>query len=73
MPAPRSVGEVTDLPFSFALPGGGAPDPNDPRQLAQLLAQLQQLALTHGPGDASVLELGDVRGGLHLPAVGYRR
>jgi putative hydrolase len=34
---------VPDVPFGFALPGSGAPDPNDPAQMQQFLGQLQQL------------------------------
>jgi putative hydrolase len=34
---------VPDVPFGFGLPGGAAPDPNDPAQMQQFLGQLQQL------------------------------
>ena len=36
-------GLVPDIPFGFALPGGSAPDPSDPAQMQQFLAQLQHL------------------------------
>jgi putative hydrolase len=44
---------VPDTPFGFALPGGQPPDPNDPQQMQQFLAGLQQLmsaAQTGGGG-----------------------
>ncbi|WP_246002269.1 zinc-dependent metalloprotease [Allorhizocola rhizosphaerae] len=34
---------MPDTPFGFALPGGQPPDPNDPQQMQQFLAGLQQL------------------------------
>ena len=34
------------MPFGFSLPGGAAPDPNDPAQMQQFLGQLQQLFTT---------------------------
>jgi putative hydrolase len=43
---------VPDTPFGFALPGG-SPDPNDPQQMQQFLAQLQQL-LTSSAGGGPV-------------------
>lgn len=43
---------VPEIPFGFGLPGG-QPDPNDPRQMQQFLAGLQQMlaqsAATDGP------------------------
>jgi putative hydrolase len=36
------VESVTDVPFGFALPGG-VPDPNDPAQVRQFMAQLQMM------------------------------
>ena len=36
------------MPFGFGLPGGAAPDPNDPAQMQQFLGQLQQLFSTTG-------------------------
>ena len=39
-----------DTPFGFGLPGGDAPDPNDPRQMQQFINQLQQLFATPGGG-----------------------
>ncbi len=41
---------MTDTPFGFALPGGGAPDPNDPAQMQQFMAQLQMLLNNSGTG-----------------------
>jgi putative hydrolase len=41
---------VPDIPFGFALPGGQGPDPSDPRQMQQFLAQLQQMLATPGAG-----------------------
>ncbi len=38
------------MPFGFGLPGGAAPDPNDPAQMQQFLGQLQQLFTTAGEG-----------------------
>jgi putative hydrolase len=46
----RTVGKVPDIPFGFALPGGEPPDPNDPQQMQQFLAQLQQLLAVPGSG-----------------------
>jgi putative hydrolase len=39
-----------DIPFGFGLPGGDAPDPNDPRQMQQFINQLQSLFATPGGG-----------------------
>ena len=39
-----------DIPFGFGLPGGDAPDPNDPRQMQQFLNQLQSLFAPSGSG-----------------------
>jgi putative hydrolase len=44
---------VPEIPFGFALPGGEPPDPNDPQQMQQFLAQLQQLLAT-APGEGPV-------------------
>jgi putative hydrolase len=41
---------VPDIPFGFALPGAQPPDPNDPQQMQQFMAQLQQLLATPGSG-----------------------
>ncbi|HEY0699297.1 MAG TPA: zinc-dependent metalloprotease [Micromonospora sp.] len=41
---------MPDIPFGFALPGGQPPDPNDPQQMQQLMAQLQQLLAAPGSG-----------------------
>ncbi|MEN3305076.1 MAG: hypothetical protein V7603_1278 [Micromonosporaceae bacterium] len=41
---------MPDTPFGFALPGGAAPDPNDPAQVQQFLGQLQQLFTSGGDG-----------------------
>lgn len=49
----RTLEHVPDTPFGFALPGGQPPDPNDPQQIQQFLAGLQQLmaaAQTGGGG-----------------------
>jgi putative hydrolase len=39
---------VPDNPFGFAMPGDQPPDPTDPQQMQQLLAQLQQLLASPG-------------------------
>jgi putative hydrolase len=39
----RTFEHVPDTPFGFALPGGQPPDPNDPQQMQQFIAGLQQL------------------------------
>ncbi|HEX6967341.1 MAG TPA: zinc-dependent metalloprotease [Micromonosporaceae bacterium] len=41
---------MPDFPFGFALPGGQPPDPNDPRQMQQIMEQLQRLFATPGTG-----------------------
>ncbi|GAA5183555.1 zinc-dependent metalloprotease [Rugosimonospora acidiphila] len=41
---------MPDSPFGFGLPGGAAPDPNDPAQMQQFLGQLQQLFSSSGGG-----------------------
>jgi putative hydrolase len=41
---------VPDIPFGFALPGGQGPDPSDPRQMQQFLAQLQQMLAAPASG-----------------------
>ncbi|SNT16578.1 putative hydrolase [Asanoa hainanensis] len=41
---------MPDIPFGFALPGGQPPDPNDPQQMQQFMAQLQQLLASPGSG-----------------------
>lgn len=41
---------MPDIPFGFALPGGEPPNPNDPQQMQQFLAQLQQLLAVPGSG-----------------------
>lgn len=49
----RTVENVSDTPFGFALPGGQPPDPNDPQQMQKFLTGLQQLmaaAQTGGSG-----------------------
>src|SRR5690606_3865878 len=43
-------GGVSDNPFGFSLPGGEPPDPRDPQQVQQLLAQLQHLLASPGGG-----------------------
>jgi putative hydrolase len=43
---------MADTPFGFALPGG-TPDPSDPQQMQQFLAQLQQL-LSSSPDSGPV-------------------
>jgi putative hydrolase len=40
---------MTNFPFGFSLPGGGAPDPGDP-QWAAFMAQLQQILSTSSTG-----------------------
>ena len=39
---------MSDNPFGFSLPGGEPPDPRDPQQVQQLLAQLQHLLSSPG-------------------------
>lgn len=41
---------MPDTPFGFTLPGGTPPDPNDPQQMQQFLAQLQQLLASSASG-----------------------
>ncbi|MEV1285702.1 zinc-dependent metalloprotease [Micromonospora sp. NPDC049679] len=41
---------MPDIPFGFSLPGGQPPDPNDPQQLQQFMAQLQQMLAAPGSG-----------------------
>lgn len=41
---------VPDIPFGFALPGAQGPDPSDPRQMQQFLAQLQQMLASPNAG-----------------------
>jgi putative hydrolase len=50
----RTVDNVPDTPFGFALPGGQPPDPNDPQQMQQFLAGLQQLLATSQAGGGPV-------------------
>ncbi|MGH3717036.1 MAG: zinc-dependent metalloprotease [Micromonosporaceae bacterium] len=40
---------MTDVPFGFSVPGG-VPDPNDPQQMAQFIAQLQQMFASPSAG-----------------------
>jgi len=47
---PRTVVVVPDIPFGFSLPGGQPPDPNNPQQLQQFMAQLQQMLAAPGSG-----------------------
>ena len=46
----RTLEDVPDIPFGFALPGGQPPDPNDPQQMQQFMVQLQQLLAAPGGG-----------------------
>src|SRR5690349_20707654 len=48
----RTLEHVPDTPFGFALPGGQPPDPNDPQQIQQFLAGLQQLMAAAQTGGA---------------------
>lgn len=50
----RTVENVPDTPFGFALPGGQPPDPNDPQQMQQFLAGLQQLMAASQTGGGPV-------------------
>lgn len=50
----RTVDDVPDTPFGFALPGGQPPDPNDPQQMQQFLAGLQQLMSAAQTGSGPV-------------------
>ncbi len=45
-----TVGNMSNPPFGFALPGAGGPDPNDPAQLQAFLAQLQQMLANPSAG-----------------------
>ncbi|GIG07498.1 zinc-dependent metalloprotease [Catellatospora coxensis] len=45
---------MPDTPFGFALPGGQPPDPNDPQQMQQFLAGLQQLMAMSSSGGGPV-------------------
>ncbi len=46
----RTVDFVPDIPFGFSLPGAQPPDPSDPQQMQQFMAQLQQLFVSPGGG-----------------------
>jgi putative hydrolase len=48
----RTVDHVPDIPFGFSLPGAQPPDPSDPQQMQQFMAQLQQMFA--GPGSGPV-------------------
>jgi putative hydrolase len=41
---------VPDIPFGFSLPGAQPPDPSDPQQMQQFMAQLQQMFAAPGSG-----------------------
>ncbi len=41
---------MPDIPFGFSLPGAEPPDPSDPQQMQQFMAQLQQMFATPGGG-----------------------
>jgi putative hydrolase len=41
---------VPDIPFGFQLPGAQPPDPSDPQQMQQFMAQLQQMFAAPGSG-----------------------
>ncbi|HEX5540205.1 MAG TPA: zinc-dependent metalloprotease [Micromonospora sp.] len=41
---------MPDIPFGFALPGGQPPDPTNPQQMQQFMAQLQQMFASSGGG-----------------------
>jgi putative hydrolase len=46
----RTVDHVPDIPFGFSLPGAQPPDPTDPQQMQQFMAQLQQMFAAPGSG-----------------------
>ena len=46
----RTVEHVPDIPFGFSLPGAQPPDPSDPQQMQQFMAQLQQMFAAPGSG-----------------------
>jgi putative hydrolase len=60
---------VPDIPFGFALPGGQGPDPSDPRQMQQFLAQLQQMLAAPGSGPVN-WDLARQVAASHLASVG---
>jgi putative hydrolase len=68
---------VPDTPFGFALPGGNPPDPNDPQQMQQFLAQLQQLLTAPAGGGpvnwdlARQVALSHLSGAGQRPAIGF--
>ncbi|GLY03457.1 zinc-dependent metalloprotease [Actinoplanes sp. NBRC 101535] len=41
---------MPDIPFGFSLPGAQPPDPSDPQQMQQFMAQLQQMFAAPGSG-----------------------
>ncbi|HWS38088.1 MAG TPA: zinc-dependent metalloprotease [Actinoplanes sp.] len=41
---------MPDIPFGFSLPGAQPPDPSDPQQMQQFMAQLQQMFAAPGTG-----------------------
>lgn len=45
---------MPETPFGFALPGGQPPDPNDPQQMQQFLAGLQQMLAASQAGGGPV-------------------
>jgi putative hydrolase len=61
---------VPDNPFGFALPGGQPPDPNDPQQMQQLLAQLQLLLASPGAAGPVNWDLARQVAAGHLNSVG---
>jgi putative hydrolase len=61
---------VPDNPFGFAMPGGQPPDPTDPQQMQQLLAQLQQLLASPGATGPVNWELARQIAASHLSSVG---
>jgi putative hydrolase len=61
---------VPDNPFGFAVPGGQPPDPTDPQQMQQLLAQLQRLLASPGAAGPVNWDLARQVAASHLQSVG---
>lgn len=61
---------MPDNPFGFSAPGGQPPDPTDPQQMQQLLAQLQQLLASPGATGPVNWDLARQVAASHLSSVG---
>lgn len=64
------MGNVPENPFGFPAPGGQPPDPTDPQQMQQLLAQLQQLLASPGAAGPVNWDLARQVAASHLNSAG---